>query len=157
MNEVESFLMDWTEVYVRNRDILKKEIKSLERKETQLIISCGDKEKQFFILPFIRECSVLDAFLSSDNSRHISLVLLNTSQNLRCVLESWNKLVKYPRLCIIFVNPLSSADKKWIIYPYTHNKVCESDALERGLQALFESVEPITEAGFTEKLISAKV
>ena len=42
-------------------------------------------------------------------------------------------------------------DKKWIIYPCTHNNICEKDALERGLRSMSEMVEPLTESSIKDK------
>ena len=51
------------------------------------------------------------------------------------------KLSSLPMLSIYFVNPNSSTEKKWIIYPFTHSKITEHSALKLGLMTLFESVE----------------
>ena len=78
-----------------------------------------------------------------DSSDYSSLVVLNNKENLKKVIEDWSKLTKDPKFRIFFVNPC--VNKRWIIYPYTHNRITEKSALKPGLNALFESVESINE------------
>ena len=59
--------------------------------------------------------------------------------------ERWKKLSQLPKLNIYLVNPLSEPDKKWIIAPYVHNRICDNQSLKLGLKAMFETVEPLTE------------
>ena len=48
-----------------------------------------------------------------------------------------------PLLNMIFVNPFSQTDTKWIIYPFTHNRIADHDSLDVGLRSLAASVEPL--------------
>ena len=41
--------------------------------------------------------------------------------------------------------------KKWIIYPYTHDNICDKNALEKGLRSMFDMVDPLTESGIKDK------
>ena len=68
----------------------------------------------------------------------VYLVLGNNYENLKTVLAFWSELVKHQNLCILFVNPTCS--EKWILYPYTHNRISEQSTLEKGLRSLMDSV-----------------
>ncbi|MBS3105570.1 hypothetical protein J4234_04895 [Candidatus Woesearchaeota archaeon] len=43
-------------------------------------------------------------------------------------------------------------DKKWIVFPHTHHKVCDESSLKNGLRAMFEVVEPIEEQQLVAKI-----
>ena len=71
--------------------------------------------------------------------------MLNSKENLDFLMNKWNKLIKFDKLTIFFVNPFSELEKKWFISPYVHNKICDKDSLKLGLKTMFETVESITE------------
>ena len=47
-------------------------------------------------------------------------------------------------LSVMFVNPESKIDKKWIIYPATHNSICDASSLKTGLESMFAMVDEYT-------------
>ena len=94
----------------------------------------------------------VDELLSKfDSERYFGLVMFNTAGNFDVLLQNWDKFVKFKKLCVYFVNPFSQLDKKWIIYPATHNNICEKNALEKGLRAMFEMVEPLTDSAIKDR------
>ena len=68
------------------------------------------------------------------------------------VFDNWDKLIDFKFLSVYFVNPWSSLDKKWVIYPYTHNRIADEDSLETGLKSMFEMIEPLTESMIESKI-----
>ena len=42
-----------------------------------------------------------------------------------------------------FANPFSKLEKKWVVFPSTHNKVSEENKIKEGLIALYENVDEI--------------
>ena len=64
----------------------------------------------------------------------------------------WALLIKYQLLNIFFVNPFSNLDKRWIIYPYTHARIAEPEALETGLASIAENVEMISREEFEKRI-----
>jgi len=151
MDKVHDFLVEWAERFVRNKDILEKRIESIEKKVSgfDFVVRYGDKEQFFIVNQKINDLSFLDSF---EKDKNMCIVTLNDKSNLDIVLRNWKKLSEYKFLSIIFVNPFSQLDKKWIIHPYTHNKICDKNSLELGLKAMFEVVEPIKEEGLLLKL-----
>ena len=83
---------------------------------------------------------------------YFSIVTLNSKENFGAMLKNWNKLIDFKFLNIIFINPFSETDKKWIVFPCTHNKICDESSLESGLKSIFETVEIIDEQELADKL-----
>lgn len=134
-------LKEWTVNYIKNRDILTKTIESIEENKGgwDIIVKAKTGEKYYLIRPYMEDFNKILQLLD-DNA--VTVVVLNTKDNLNILIENWDKLVDYPKFCILFVNPYSGLEKKWVIYPKTHQFVTEKSSLGRGLKALFQTVEP---------------
>jgi hypothetical protein len=134
-------LKEWILNYIKNRDILLKSITSIEENKKQWDIVVKKKEgiKYFLVKPIIKDISEIVEKL---NDEDITIVVLNTKANLDIVIENWSKLKECRKLCIIFANPDSELEKRWIIFPHTHERVTEKASLTRGLKSLFQTVEP---------------
>jgi len=134
-------LTEWTEHYVRNKDLLTRNIQSITKNEAGWTLSVirKDATQHFLVVPHLEDINVLLAKMQPD--LNACLVVLNTRKNLDVVIQAWPELIKYPRLSIIFANPESSTDKRWIIFPHTHEKITERKALKTGLESLFLTVE----------------
>ena len=144
-NKSRSFLLDWTISFVKNKDIMSKKIEKIENEKDgfDLYVKYNDKEQYLIIVPVIKDIDSVMQRLG--NNAYFSIVTLNSKENLGIILKSWNKLISFKFLSIIFVNPFSELDKKWIVFPYTHNKISDESSLESGLKSMFEMVEPIEE------------
>ena len=145
-DKVHDYLVDWVINYLKNRDLLVKRIETIEKDNSgfDVYVKFKDKEQFFIISPLMKE---VDKALSKfDPDRHFGLVVLNTTGNFDALVKEWGKFVKFKHLSVYFVNPFSQLDKRWIIFPYTHNNICGEGALKKGLMAMFEMVEPVTES-----------
>jgi hypothetical protein len=140
-------LVNWLELYLKNRDIILKKLVSIEKDNNILKANFKDKEQFFYVY---LNPNLIDIELIKKN-KFSSLVLLNSEANFSFILTSWSKLISIPNLSIYFVNPLSETDKKWIIFPYTHHQISEEESLAQGLRSLFESVEVIDEESFLQR------
>ena len=151
-NKSRSFLIDWIISFVKNKDIISKKIEKIEngKNNFDLYVKYRDKEQYFIIAPIIKDIDSIIQKLS--NNAYFSIVALNSKENLDIVLKNWNKLINFKFLSIIFVNPFSEIDKKWIIFPQTHNKISDESSLEAGLKSMFEMVEPIGEQQLAAKI-----
>lgn len=134
-------LKDWLVMFVRHRDLFKKSILNIKEEGRFVILETKNGVQYYAVLPKIEDIGWL---LSDYQSKTISLVVYNTMDNLNAVLKYWDELARLPMLAIYFVNPNSSTDKKWIIYPFTHSKISEEASLKQGLLTLFEGVEPFS-------------
>lgn len=149
-----SFLSDWTINFIKNKDIIAKKIESIEngRNGFDLHVKYRDREQYFIIAPSIRD---IDSIISRiNNNAYYSIVTLNSRENFDAMIKSWPKLISFKFLNIIFVNPFSQLDKKWIVFPHTHHKICDEVSLENGLKSMFEMVEPIEEEQLVAKISS---
>ena len=150
-NKSHDFLLDWAVNYARNKDSISKKIESIEKEKDgfDLLIRYKDKAQYFMIMPAIDINFVLQKL---KNDVHVSIVTLNSKENLDALLKNWGRLANFKFLNVIFANPFSELDKRWIIFPHTHNKICDESSLEAGLRSMFEMVEPIEEAQLISKI-----
>ena len=153
-SKLRSFLADWTVNFIKNKDIVAKKIEQIENGKDgfDLYVKYKDKEQYFIIAPNLAD---IDSIMQKINNKfYFTIVTLNSKENFDSVLKSWSKLINFKFLSIIFVNPFSQLDKKWIIFPYTHHKISDESSLKSGLKAMFEMVEPIEEQQLIAKITS---
>ena len=151
-NKSHSFMVEWTINFVKNKDILSKKIESIENGKDgfDLYVKYRDKEQYFIIAPDITD---IESIIKKLNSNfHFSIVTLNSKENFDVIVRNWSKLINFKFLSIIFINPFSELDKKWIIFPYTHSKICDESSLKTGLKSMFYMVEPIEESQLAAKI-----
>ena len=146
------FLLDWTVNFIKNRDLISKKIEIIEKEKNgfDLYVKYRDKEQYFLILPTIESFNPLMKRINDD--AYFCIVTLNSAGNLNAILKSWKEIIQFKSLSIIFVNPFSSLDKRWIVFPSTHNKISGESSLELGLKSMFETVEPISEQIMSERI-----
>lgn len=119
--------------FIKNRDIFTKSIKKIIEQEDKIIVEYENKKIEYI-------------FIMNDEfdipSYESVLVFYNNMKNLKNVFKSWDKLCENKNLSIMFINPDSTTDKKWIIKPYIHNRITEPSSLKKGLEAMYNTVEP---------------
>ena len=133
-----SLLKDWALVYVRQKDVVRKSIKSVEDTSDGFKVIEESKAVAFVILPFFDE-SVLDKDFGSGS---FNVIVLNSVRNLNFLISNWKFFSSFRNLCIFFVNPKSLGDSRWIVCPFTHSGVADKFSLSKGLNSLFEQVDP---------------
>ena len=148
MNDVNSYLIDWSVRFLKNRDMMKGEIVKIEKKENGFVINYKDKTKYYIIVPIL-DTDILNK-IKDDN--HYGIFTLNNMGNLGFVVSNWEKLVEFKFLNIYFMNPFSNSDKVWAISPYIHEKVCDKMSLESGLKSMAEMVETISVEELNKRL-----
>lgn len=153
-----NFLADWLVKFLRNRDVISKNIESVEENINKhyLYVKYKDRVQIFLVFPFLdgSEDAIkkIEEIKKEFTGSNISLVMYNERRNFEFMVKNWQKLAEEDKLSIYFVNPFSMLDKRWIIFPKTHESITEREALKKGLNALFESVEEITEENLRKKL-----
>lgn len=150
MDKLHSFLKEWVIGYLKNKDILEKRIEDIKPDEDgfDVVVKFNDKTQFFLIKPTIGNFDEIIEKIK--NKGNVSLVVLNNRGNLDGVITNWDKLTEYKSFNVFFINPFSKMDKKWIISPYTHSKICDKGSLKSGLKSMFEMVEPINEERIKE-------
>jgi hypothetical protein len=135
-------LKDWFRHFITNKDLVFRKIASIDegKKGFDLIIKNKDGTKRYILM-----CPKLtkEDIDKGSTKKDYGLVCYNTKANVECVIEHWKTLISVPGSCVYFVNPYSEGDQKWIIMPYTHDKVSEMSALKLGLMSMFQSVEAV--------------
>ena len=156
-DKVHSFLADWTINFIKNKDVVAKKIEQIEngRLGFDLYVKYKNRGQYFIIAPNITDIGTLIRKISDvaqSNITYFSIVTLNSKENFDILVKNWSKLINFKCLSVIFVNPFSELDKKWIIFPYTHHKICDESSLENGLKSMFDMVETIKEEQLVEKI-----
>lgn len=138
---IKDILKQWIEDFLMNKDLIQKKIIGIERSsDFDSLIRYKDKEVHISVQPFMKE---IDAVISKMKPESEAIVVvLNTEENLKILIEKWQSLKKFPKLSFYFVNPNSSMEKKWIINPYIHSRWCDESTLKMGLRSMFETVTP---------------
>ena len=151
-NKSHSFLVEWTVQFIKNKDIVAKKIERIENGKDgfDLYVKYKDREQYFIIAPMMVN---IDSIIQKlNNDFYFSIVTLNSKENFEIILKNWHKLINFKFLNIIFANPFSEMDKKWIVFPHIHQKVCDESSLKNGLKSMFAMVEPIEEKQLIAKL-----
>ena len=133
-------LIEWTHVYVKNRDILKKEIIEFKRNDRGFLCKCKDHEVIYLVSPELEDwifSNIVELLENNVPKKRTTIVCLNKKENLKFTIDNWQKLIKYQKLCMIFVNPNNNT--KWMIIPFNHNKISED--IRPGLKTLFSTLE----------------
>jgi hypothetical protein len=148
MEKITSDLKEWFIIYIKHRDVfLKKikEIKDIEKNHINIIQT--DKTIKTYIYPKLDES--IKEINNLNNNEDINIITANNSNNIKICIKDWNLFSKYNNLKIYFVNPYSkNNEKKWILSPYTHNKIAETKMLKQGLISMSENVEEVTNDSF---------
>jgi len=141
MDNVNSFIVDWSIRFLENRDTIKREIDNIEKDKDgfDIIINYKDKIK-CFIISLTLGGGIINRI---KNNSHYGIFALNNPTNIRFIVSNWKQLVEFRFLNIYFINPFSGSDKVWIICPYIHDKICDRTSLESGLKSMAEMVNPI--------------
>lgn len=131
-------ILEWAENYLNHRKLVFKNIEQIIRKKNMIQVKYNeDIEEQLF--PTL----CLEDFKKAIGTTKITLVTLNSKKNFKYLIENWKKYSSFTELKIMFINPKSIKDKKWVVKPYVHNMVSDGDALVKGLKSMFGTVDSI--------------
>lgn len=136
-------LVEWALTYFKNKDLVQRKIKSIEKSsgDCDILIKHEDKEIKVIVMPEIENFDDINKNINKD--KHTTLVTLNRKSNFDIIINNWKSLAEFPNLYIIFSNPNSSTETKWIISPHIHSKIADEKSLKIGLKSMFDSVEPV--------------
>lgn len=154
-DQVHDYLTDWTEVYIKSKDAIKKTITSINKdKDYNLIVKHKDKQEFFIIESSITNIGKI--LNKSNKDEIITLVILNSKKNFDIIIENWKKLIDLKTFKIVFVNPFSETEKKWIINPNLHHRICDESSLKTGLKSMFDTVVSTDEEKIKKTLKNQK-
>jgi len=149
MENPESFLQEWCVRYLENKDAVKREIASIDRKTAMNItVNYKQGKREFFVMADLDE----EDMPSVNESTGIGIFTLNNRSNVSMLAKRWKEFAQHRQFVLYFINPFSKTDKAWIIFPYVHDKICDAASLSRGLTAMAEMVESIDSDALLMKL-----
>ena len=157
MLPVEAFdgLKQWALRYVRHRDIPVKKIAEIKDAEYGFVVANIDGTSTSCIVQVVfKDLNTGSVSASAAAAgKNILVITLSNEENVQAVYRMWDKIATSHNLLIIFVNPLSASEEKWVLKPHLHNKVCDRSSLLQGLKAMAELVEPIDAETFAIKIL----
>lgn len=128
-----SELLEWTETYLKNRDLTLRKIVSLKSDEKKGTIHVKFKDKEVMHYAF---SELTDKMLTLDSGSKV-IVCLNNQSNFDFLIKNWAKISKIKDLSLIFVN-LKQNDK-WLINPYVHSLIADPESIETGLKTMYDT------------------
>ena len=141
--DVKKFLSEWAIEYFKSRDIIEKKIVSIDEVDDGIVIHKKDGDYKVNTVP---ELSI------NVPEGEVGIITLNNRKNVETLYSNWSKFCSNPGLKIYFINPFSTTDKKWVINPCVHTRICDGATLRLGLISMFETVEPLTEEILSKKM-----
>ncbi|MBI2581393.1 hypothetical protein HYV85_06365 [Candidatus Woesearchaeota archaeon] len=154
------FMKEWALRYVRHRDIAARKISGLKDTGYGFVIVNNDGSSTgCFVQPSLQgvkpalfaTAAVADKE-SKESMRNILIVTLSNSENIQAVYRMWDVLAANSGMLVVFANPFSALEDKWVLKPHLHNRVCDRGSLLQGLRAMSGLVEPIDEETLALKL-----
>ena len=152
-DQIISYLSEWTVNYLRSKDVFLNEIVDIIKNDS-IHVKFKNEDKFFLLIPTLENIDTLIEVLRDKPTTVV--VALNSKPNFQFLIENWKRIVDFKQFSIIFLNPFSASEKKWVINPYTHNKICDPASLKAGLKSIFDTVDAITEAEFKSLISSAR-
>ncbi|NQU98117.1 hypothetical protein HQ533_01505 [Candidatus Woesearchaeota archaeon] len=126
-------LKEWTIHFVKNKDLLQKNLVDYEEKENPIVFHFKDKDCQYLILEVLDD-SVF-SFIRQTGLK--TVVCLGKKENLNFFIENWKTFSSIQDLNFVFARIHDS--RRWIINPFVHNKICDDESLVLGLKSMFSS------------------
>ena len=134
--------------FIRNKDLILRRIIDVDRKKEEDIIIANlvDGNKQAYVVePFIDDKDLNKIMDRLKQYEICSLVVYNTKANLDSVSKHWDKIANFKKnFSINFINPFSKSEKRWVVYPMTHELVVEKSKIGPSLKILFSNVDSIS-------------
>ena len=131
-------MLDWAEHYLKHRDLILRKIDSFEKKVDSIFVKYKDGSDEVLI-PYPN----LGELKSEDIKDNTTIVTYNTENNFKALLDGWKQFAEIKNIKLIFFNPKSETEKRWVIKPYIHNRICDEKSLKQGLKAMFDTVETL--------------
>lgn len=140
---VEKYLQDWAVQFLKHRDIMTNLIEKVEREDNTEIIKYKNNSAKFIY----GDASLKNLNLILQKIKEVKMekpsyiiVAFNTKDAITNMIKNWKEISQLPQLQIYFLNPLSPIDKKWSLFPYTHERISDSASFETGIYSMAENV-----------------
>lgn len=123
-------LDEWTQHYIKFQDCMKKQIRTLEKKENSFFVEEKTTSKEYRV----QEQLSLEQLESTQEK--LIIITLNTKENLSRLITAWKEVVQHEHLSFLFVN--ITTNEKWHVHPLHHAKISENT--EKSLHVLQDAV-----------------
>lgn len=144
------FLAEWTEVYARYKCTHLSKAPEVTHNKGEVRVKIGESVESYHIMPFSLDVSYVEH--NCKNADRVFLVTFNMKETLDQLIEVWPKLISHHNLRIVMVNPFSKLERRWVVCPAVHHTFTDQSALEKGLKALFKTVDPLTKEKALKKI-----
>jgi hypothetical protein len=133
-------LKEWYINYKKHKDLFYGKIVEFQDLNGVILIKNNDGsiEKSIVMDTVTSFISLLGTMPATEK---ITIVALNKHANISVLLGEWKKLTAYSSLTIMFANPASLLDKKWMIKPAVHDGIMDSAALKEGIMSIASGVD----------------
>ncbi|PIN72698.1 hypothetical protein COV21_01355 [Candidatus Woesearchaeota archaeon CG10_big_fil_rev_8_21_14_0_10_45_5] len=142
-----SYLKEWLIPYLKSKDAFERQIADISDEPFGIHVKYLSKDGFFIIEPKLSELPEILSRIPAPPKSQFTAIFFNTKENFKAALACWSELVKIRNLKMLFVNPKSETDTKWIVAPYVHTLICDEHSVSRGLKSMFAMVEALTDAG----------
>lgn len=143
MGDAKVVLREWALAFVKSRDAFFRKVARFEDVGSDFVAHYKDGKQQLHvIMPSLADLSQFIAKCPPE--QHVVLITLNNKENKKAVVEHWKQLAGMKFLTLYFANPVSEGEKKWVIMPHVHDKICDGN-LMAGFNSLSEMVAEISE------------
>jgi hypothetical protein len=130
-------LIEWTNIFIDHLNAFKRDLESKSTSGNTVHCVYRQKGEHDFIV-----FEKLDlASVEKTGHGSVTLVCLNTKDNLDFIVKNWKGYIVNPKLKIIFANP--KVNMQWSIIPAVHNNITEDKTLKTGLKSISESVPEV--------------
>ena len=129
-------LKEWIVQYRKHRDLVFRKIANIAGEDPILITNKDNTQEQIYIR---ESCNTFTEF--NKETLPTTAVVLNTDANIRTMLKEWDTIAANMQLTIMFVNPSSQGEKRWVIRPHIHDCISERTALKTGIASIAEQVD----------------
>jgi len=137
-------LLGWVQEYVRSADANYSNIDSIDLSDNIIVVnnkstSVGSGFKKKIVPKVITYQVDENLLLKSKYGVDTVIVVLNTAENVKVLVDNFEEFAKYETLKILFCNP--ATNDVWQLHPYRHKRLCTMmDAdFKTGIISLFES------------------
>jgi hypothetical protein len=136
-------LREWALHYLQNKDLITRTIVDIKKEQDGWDFVIETKTGPRYVL-VIADLAGLQPNLERMKDKNVLVVTPNRRHNVDHLITLWPEITQNPKLTMVFVNPYSDLEKKWIIMPHVHDRIIERKALKLGLDSLFTTVDEYT-------------
>ncbi len=126
-------LKDWTLHYIKQKDMMKKDLVSCKEEATKILCEHKDYHSEFYFA----ENFDLAMIKKLDEKSYSTLICICNEHNFKLLNDNWDLLKTRQNFVFIFLNENHS--EKWIIKPYIHARIADPATLKQGLRTMYDT------------------